>query len=196
MKIVVVSCIFYLNIASFELKFCREYEGTIKHDFHPLRHCQRSNKTVIAYLNAYSAGDCAENAKEFRGLAFNYSPKHRQGNNSFVTIKGNETTDVDSSHEEFFNCEVLECPEYRNLSTVVNDTRYDYYTLYSHPPRESKEKSLKNFRNYFLSLKRVKTQVAFHQSECLCYLKSEAITQSLITYARQSVGVWLILLLK
>lgn len=35
----------------------------------------------------------------------------------------------------------------------------------------------------------VKTQHAFHQTECLCWLKSEAIIQALTTFARQSVEI-------
>lgn len=35
--------------------------------------------------------------------------------------------------EELFNCEILDCPEFKNFSSMVNDTRYDYYSLYSRP---------------------------------------------------------------
>lgn len=38
--------------------------------------------------------------------------------------------------EEFFNCEVLACPEWSDLGDLVNDTRFDYYTMYASPARK------------------------------------------------------------
>lgn len=37
---------------------------------------------------------------------------------------------------DLFNCEALACPETTNFSTIVNDTRYDYYSLYTNPVRK------------------------------------------------------------
>lgn len=37
---------------------------------------------------------------------------------------------------ELYNCEALACPETANFSTIVNDTRFDYYSLYANPPRK------------------------------------------------------------
>lgn len=37
---------------------------------------------------------------------------------------------------EFFNCEVLACPEWSDLADMLNDTRYDYYTMYANPARK------------------------------------------------------------
>ena len=120
-----------------ESKFCKGNE-MISHEFHPLRHCQRSNKTVIAFSNVTSIKACAAFASERRGLAFNFSPQNRMSKNGFEL---NETEE----NEEFFNCEVLECPEYKNYSSIVNDTRFDYFSLYTRPPREM-FKSLKRRR--------------------------------------------------
>lgn len=131
----------FIHFLPAKAKFCSEY-GEAENVFHPLRHCQRSNKTVIALYYVESQEDCAEHAKIIRGLAFNFSPSDRKIN--FVEREtGNET--LGGEDEEFYNCEVLECPEYRNFSTMVNDTRFDYYSLYAHPPRESKKCSFTKF---------------------------------------------------
>lgn len=104
----------------------------VEQQFYPLRHCQRSNKTVIAFSSVKSLNQCSDFAIENRALAFNFSPENRSKINLF--LKGNGSA---GDPGEFYNCEVLECPEYRNLSSMVNDTRFDYYSLYTHPPRES-----------------------------------------------------------
>lgn len=137
------SCIvifIYFSRVNVKANFCREY-GEIEKVFHPLRHCQRSNKTVIALYNVESQEDCAEHARNVRGLAFNFSPSDRKIN-LIERERGNEK--AMGEDEDFYNCELLECPEHRNYSTMVNDTRFDYYSLYTHPPREL---SPKNFHS-------------------------------------------------
>lgn len=128
-----VTCtIFLINFSLIICKLCKEFQE-VQHELYPLRHCQRSNKTIIAVYKAKSLRSCSEFAREKRGLAFNFSPgDHRMIN---LYQKGNESTGV---FDKFYNCEVLECPEYRNFSSMANDTRFDYYSLYTHPPRESK----------------------------------------------------------
>lgn len=126
--------LFILQLNITDAKFCKEF-GKISHQFHPLRHCQRSNKTVIAFSNESSPELCADFAKLNRGLAFNFSPIKRSTDNQFRNVSPDEK----SASDEFFNCEVLECPEFMNFSSVVNDTRFDYYSLYARPPREWKE---------------------------------------------------------
>lgn len=42
----------------------------------------------------------------------------------------NKTT---SNSEELYNCQILACPENSNYSTLVNDSRYDYYSMYAQP---------------------------------------------------------------
>lgn len=117
-------------------KNCKNFLGKINHEYFPLRHCQRSNKTLIAFTDVETVAECAEFAKKVKGLAFNYSSKNRSSENLFDPPK-NESEIYDSKFQhEFHNCEVLACPEYRNFSTVVNDTRYDYYTLYAYPARK------------------------------------------------------------
>lgn len=116
-------------------RVCRELEKEEeKHKFHALRHCQRSNKTVIAYGDADNEEQCADFARLSRALAFNFSPKHRRLVNHYE-VKTNETEKTQQN--DFYSCEALACPEYRNFSTLVNDTRFDYYSLYAYPTREN-----------------------------------------------------------
>lgn len=109
-------------------EFCKVFKD-VSHEFYPLRHCQRSNKSTIAVTNVNSLEECADFARNQRGLAFNYSPVERRKENLYQ----NKTT-VDLV--ELYSCEALKCPEHSNFSSMVNDTRYDYYSLYTHPPRE------------------------------------------------------------
>lgn len=129
----VIICIMLLNnFSSLNSKSCKEYPK-IEHRFHLLRHCQRSNKSIIAFSNVDSLTECSDLARTNRALAFNFSPGDRRKINLFQ--KGNESL---RGSDEFFNCEVLDCPEYRGFPSLVNDTRFDYYSLYTRPPRESK----------------------------------------------------------
>lgn len=121
-------------------KFCEEFTKN-RQEFHPLRHCQRLNKTVIAFSHEESPQTCADFARFNLGLAFNFSPHDRSKENLFKAQQENETR----IPEEFFNCEILECPEYRNYSSMVNDTRFDHYSLYTRPPRESKSVAIEKY---------------------------------------------------
>lgn len=138
----------FIYFSRVKAKFCREY-GETENVFHPLRHCQRSNKTVIAFYNVECQEDCAEHARNTRGLAFNFSPSDRKIN-LFERETRNKTTRGED--DDFYNCEVLECPEFRNFSTMVNDTRFDYYSLYTHPAREYKNlHSTSYYRKFYLA---------------------------------------------
>lgn len=130
-KVIVCATLFLCSSLT-EGKFCREFKE-VKHEFYPLRHCQRSNKTVIALSNFESPNGCSEFARAHRALAFNYSPGDRRKINLYQ--KGNISA---GDSDVFYNCEALDCPEYRNFSSMVNDTRFDFYSLYTTPPREFK----------------------------------------------------------
>lgn len=141
--IVIVLLIFHVKCGM--KKNCESLLSKTKHEFFPLRHCQRSNKTIIAFTDVETLVECSDFAKKVKGLAFNYSAQNRSSKNLFDPVK-NESEFVDTKFEqEFHNCQVLACPEYKNFSTLVNDTRYDYYSLYAYPVREWWKK---NF-NYF-----------------------------------------------
>ncbi|KFB39058.1 AGAP009316-PA-like protein [Anopheles sinensis] len=127
---------------------CEQQAKRIVHRFYPLRHCQRSNRTVIGLANVKTVRECANLARHKQALAFNYAPEGRNRSNLFVVALEREQNSsnrpspwkptqlpssdgVEEGFEDFYNCHVLDCPEYRNLSTIVNDTRFDYYSLYA-----------------------------------------------------------------
>uniref|UniRef100_A0AAG5CXA5 C-type lectin domain-containing protein n=1 Tax=Anopheles atroparvus TaxID=41427 RepID=A0AAG5CXA5_ANOAO len=130
------------------VKTCEMQAKRIVHRFYPLRHCQRSNRTVIGLANVKTVRECADLARHKQALAFNYAPAGRNRSNLFVVAKELEQNSssrpspwqpkqlpssdgVEFGFEDFYNCHVLACPEHRNLSTIVNDTRFDYYSLYA-----------------------------------------------------------------
>ncbi|CRK93451.1 CLUMA_CG006987, isoform A [Clunio marinus] len=146
-----------LYLSTTKSKFCHELEGRVKRDFHPLRHCQRSNKSVIAYMKVESLEECSDFAKLNRGLAFNFSPKGRE-KNFFATNATFESSEL----EEFYNCEVLDCPEYRNFSSIVNDTRFDYYSLYTRPLPNERALCIPSVGMFVLYNKRSNYSVAYN----------------------------------
>lgn len=62
---------------------CSKFESKIKHDFFPLRHCQRSNGNIIGLKNFNTLESCKSFALKQRGLAFNFSDKDRDSVNLF-----------------------------------------------------------------------------------------------------------------
>lgn len=132
-------------------KSCMELESEIKHEFYALRHCQRSNKTLIGLANFDTLEECADFTRLKKGLAFNFSPKDRNKHNLYQLAKAKEHK-LNGSYfgkpkveysvlledfDEFFSCQSLDCPEHANFSTVINDTRFDYYSLYTNPARKT-----------------------------------------------------------
>lgn len=58
----------------------------------------------------------------------------------FVSISDNKTSIYQNAtlpdNEPYFNCQIMSCPEFGNFSEMINDTRYDYYSLYANPARK------------------------------------------------------------
>lgn len=132
----IVFTLLVVQVSSFITKFCERLPQP-EQKFHPLRHCQRSNKTVIAYSSVSSVDECADFTRKFRGLAFNFSPPSRFKFNLFGRKNVSQAPDNDDDDDKRYNCQVLECPEHKNFSSIVNDTRFDHFSLYTHPPRET-----------------------------------------------------------
>lgn len=127
--------------------FCSDLLATNETNYYPVRHCQRSNKTRIAATNVENLKKCEQFAEYNNGLAFNYGhgqkPRKKDDSNNWVNLfdtfkKEENYTDkwkgvakeLELSNDPYFNCEVFDCPELGNMSTIINDTRYDYYTVY------------------------------------------------------------------
>lgn len=128
--------------------FCSDLLKKNQTKFHAVRHCQRSNKTQIAAKNVANLTRCVQFAEYHQALAFNYGhgkkPRKKSGTdflnlfdvmrakNENTTSKVDKDTDLVETVEPYFNCEVLSCPEVGNMSSMINDTRFDYYTLYGY----------------------------------------------------------------
>lgn len=75
-----IICFAYLQLrlGSITGTFCSDYARRVKHKFSLIRHCQRSNKTVIAFQNFQTVEQCADYARQSRGLAFNFGLASRK----------------------------------------------------------------------------------------------------------------------
>lgn len=67
---------------------CADYKNSFVHDYHPIRHCQKSNKTVIGVTNVNTVDKCAEFASKRKAMAFNFAPSDRGNVNLFNKPKG------------------------------------------------------------------------------------------------------------
>ncbi|XP_053963547.1 uncharacterized protein LOC128866670 [Anastrepha ludens] len=119
--------------------------------FSLVRTCQRSEMSAIAYKNTATLEDCVRATIGVRGLALNFGTRARSKQN----LKGSKVFEIllteqqlqqitrpndgryDENHQSvwqqpqaYFNCHMLACPENNTLRSLVNDRRYDYYSLY------------------------------------------------------------------
>ncbi|XP_017061754.1 uncharacterized protein LOC108101789 [Drosophila ficusphila] len=113
--------------------------------FHLVRQCQRASANdALALENTSSLEECTNLAHELRGLALNYSPGgSKRSTNVFEQRpygkEGQKQQHIRSRFSvfdqpgEFFNCHVLQCPQNSTFSGMVNDSRFDYYSLYGRP---------------------------------------------------------------
>lgn len=77
--------------------------------FYKVRECSKSNQRILMRKRTLNVDDCMRYAREKNAFAFNYSP-------------------IDLA-KDYYNCQLLPCPELTN--SFVNDTQYDYYTIYA-----------------------------------------------------------------
>lgn len=138
----ILSAVF--NLIATQL-FCSDLLKKNQTKYYPVRHCQRSNKTRIAAKNVVNLEKCVQFAESNQAMAFNFghgkNPRKKTAQNELINLfdlmkHQNDTKmhknamEIDSIEPYYFNCEVLSCPESGNMSTMINDTRYDYYTMY------------------------------------------------------------------
>lgn len=62
---------------------CSNFSKSIRYDFYPIKHCQRSNKTIIGVYNFDNVNECAAAARSHQALAFNFAPTTRGSKNLF-----------------------------------------------------------------------------------------------------------------
>ncbi|XP_058452468.1 uncharacterized protein LOC131431044 [Malaya genurostris] len=172
---------------------CTQHRERIKHHFYAVRHCQRSNQSIIGLINTNTVQDCAEFARTKQGMAFNFGPANRVRNNLFDTMESHSTNTGGTSSwsskkedststdpDEFYNCQILECPEYQNFSSIVNDTRFDYYSLYSRPTPSINATCLPSIGMFILDDRKLNYSQAYNEcrsmSGSLAHIASEART--------------------
>lgn len=153
-QLILFLCFAFVAEQSAQL-FCSDVLKRNQTKYYPLRHCQRSNKTVIGMKNVANLQKCVQFADSNRALAFNYGhgkkPQKKTIDNNLINLfdlakmknqtKNNTTSQptLDVEFEQYYNCEILSCPEFGNMSSMINDTRYDYYSAYANPIRKNKK---------------------------------------------------------
>lgn len=77
---------------------CADYEKSVGHTYHPLKHCQKSNKTVVGSINVNTVDKCAEFAAKRKAMAFNFAQSDRGNINLFHKLKGLGDLEIQSAN--------------------------------------------------------------------------------------------------
>lgn len=85
---VIVAMHFTLLPAQYGISSCADYRIGFVHTYYPVRHCQKSNKTIISSSNVTTVEKCAEFASMRKAMAFNFAPSGRGRLNAFNKPKG------------------------------------------------------------------------------------------------------------
>lgn len=99
--------LFYLPLVRFtDGLSCTEYKSSVGHKYYPVRHCQRSNQTIVGLSNVNSVDKCADFALKRRAMAFNFAPLDRKDKNLFDQLKGEKIIPqfLESLNGNFFIC--------------------------------------------------------------------------------------------
>ncbi|GJQ66861.1 hypothetical protein Trydic_g7886 [Trypoxylus dichotomus] len=85
-----------------------------------MRSCQRSEGTTVSRKNFRTLEHCISYARARNALAFNYRTPDG------IALRRNKGDYVSS-------CQILSCPDI-GFNNMVNDTGYDYYSIYKNLP--------------------------------------------------------------
>lgn len=105
--------------ASANLKCSNELPPLIP-NYYLLEKCHRSKLGIAAKANYTSLASCQRLGIEKKALALNFSPPEAR----------------EHGEELEYTCEVLKCAEVDGGLSLVNDTRYDFYSIYAKPLRK------------------------------------------------------------
>lgn len=89
-------------------------------NYYLMEKCHRSKLGIAAKANYTSLASCQRLGIEKKALALNFSPPEAR----------------EHGEELEYTCEVLKCAEVDGGLSLVNDTRYDFYSIYAKPLRE------------------------------------------------------------
>ncbi|XP_063697884.1 uncharacterized protein LOC134828829 [Culicoides brevitarsis] len=181
--------------------YCSNFEVYTNHTYHPLRHCQRSNGTIIGLRNVKTFEDCVSFGRERSALAFNFRSNDKNNTNRYDSLKPKEESnktwnynvETRLKNEDFYNCQLLECPEYGNFTGMINDTRFDYYTLYAKPPPPFSSVCIPQVGMFVLYQK--PTNYTFAWKTCreigggLAHVVSEKRTNTLANYLKNNLNL-------
>lgn len=82
--VILMTIIYYsVNFNLIQCYMCSNFTKNIRYDFYPIKHCQRSNKTIVGVYNFDTVNECAAAARNHFALAFNFAPKARGSKNLF-----------------------------------------------------------------------------------------------------------------
>ncbi|KAL0848848.1 hypothetical protein ABMA28_013266 [Loxostege sticticalis] len=104
-----------LNMANYK---CNKESPPRVPKYHMMEKCHRSKLGIAAKANYSTLTSCQRLGIEKKALALNFSPTN-------AVKEGDEPLE--------YTCEVLKCAEADGGLSLVNDTRYDYYSIYARP---------------------------------------------------------------
>ncbi|XP_075167918.1 uncharacterized protein LOC142240085 [Haematobia irritans] len=107
---------------------CEESSRHLK--FHLIKQYHRSLGDKLHVDNVDSLESCIQMANTYKGLAFNYRSYSRSS-----TDEDDIAPKISRDHyweqpQLYFNCHILQCPETTEFKTLINDSTFDYYSLY------------------------------------------------------------------
>ncbi|KAI4464895.1 lithostathine [Holotrichia oblita] len=111
----------FLHLPHYSCVFeCIDY--TYNHCFIKMHSCRRFDDPIALKREFQTLAQCANYARERSALAFNYSPP--------------EAARLRKNVDYLPNCQILGCPDI-GYTNMINDSDYDYYTVYKNLSEES-----------------------------------------------------------
>lgn len=144
--------------------------------FQLVRQCQRAaTAEALALESTPTLEACMKLARELRGLALNYAPggperrtnRFEQQPRDAYDKEARKRLTVSEQPAEYFNCHVLQCPQNISFAGMLNDSRFDYYSLYGRPTGKRAAR-LKGGPNLKANPQRCTTSAACRVWDSLC----------------------------
>ncbi|XP_047987880.1 uncharacterized protein LOC125227583 isoform X1 [Leguminivora glycinivorella] len=121
--LLILSCIIITTSANTK---CSSETTPIVPKYYKMEKCQRSKLGIAAKANYTSLTSCQRLGIEKKALALNFVPPE------VLRKTGKKKKDNETGPLEY-TCEVLKCAEVDGGLSLVNDSRYDYYSIYAKP---------------------------------------------------------------
>lgn len=116
---------FSIHISNCQMQCSRIHTPDPK--FHMVGSCLQSKGTIIGYGFQNDLQSCIDYSIQRMGLAFNY--------NRLIKNKSKLLSD-DNVNKDEVTCEVLDCPEYENFTSLEPSSKYNYFSFYTNPLRK------------------------------------------------------------